>query len=62
MMILASHCGMWVPALRMKLYKSKPRVTVGVARISTLTALKVMSAKLRSKFADLSSVMVTAAR
>jgi hypothetical protein len=49
-----------VAFLRMRPYKPRSHVAVGVARKRTLTA-KAMSAKHRSKFAALSSVNVTAA-
>jgi hypothetical protein len=55
-----SYSGMWVNwvlVLRMRPYKPKSCITVGVARKK-----KSMSAKNRSKFAALLLVMVTVAR
>jgi hypothetical protein len=51
-----SHCGMWVPVLRMRPYKPRSSVAAGPS------LLKGISAKHRSKFAALSSVMLTASR
>jgi hypothetical protein len=55
------HCETLVLVFRMRSYKPRCRVAVGVTSKRTLTA-KVISAMHRSKFAALSPVMMTAAR
>jgi hypothetical protein len=54
-----SHCETWVPVFRIRPYKPRSCVAVGVKEHSLL---KAMSAKHRSKFAARSQIMVTAAR
>jgi hypothetical protein len=58
---IESHCGTWMPVLRMKPYKPRFWVAAGVAHKRFLTA-KNHSTKHSSKCAALSPVMVTPAR